>query len=90
LQSAKDHKNEAAECRILLILQGEKDRAFWRRLNWALGQPRGSSVRSIQVENADRSVTEFSTQPEIQSMIWEKYTANDITWQKKHQSAKVG
>jgi hypothetical protein len=35
-----------------------------------LGQQKGSSVRSVQVEQPDGSVIEQSTQAEVQSTIW--------------------
>lgn len=63
LQIAQDKRDEEAEQRILQIISGEHDKAFWRRLNWALGSKRGKSVRSIQVKDKDGQVTEFDTQP---------------------------
>jgi hypothetical protein len=70
LRAARDKQNEAAERRILQIIQGGKSRAFWRRLNWALGQRRGGSVSLVQVENEDGGVSEFNSQKEVQDAIW--------------------
>lgn len=72
LHAARDNQDENAERRILQIIKGEKERAFWRRLNWALGKHRGCSVRAIQVENQDGSISEYNTQSEVQHMIWDK------------------
>ena len=72
LHTARDKQDSAAERRILQIIKGERDRAFWRRLNWALGKRRGCSVRAIQVEHQDGTISEYDTQAEVQHMIWEK------------------
>ena len=72
LHEAKDRGDELAERRILQIIQGERDRAFWRRLNWALGKRQGSSVREVHVEEQDGSITEYSSQSDVQNIIWEK------------------
>ncbi|KAL7521202.1 hypothetical protein ACHAWX_005896 [Stephanocyclus meneghinianus] len=72
LHAARDRKDEDGERRILQIIKGEKDRAFWRKLNWALGQRRCSSVNSVQVAKLDGTIEEFTTQTEVQNTIWEK------------------
>jgi hypothetical protein len=72
LNEAKDRQDAIAERRILQIIQTERDKAFWRRLNWALGQRRGGSVQTVQVEEPDGSVIEATTQEEVQELIWEK------------------
>ena len=69
LHAAKDRQDADAKTRILQIMKGEKDRAFWRRLNWALGQHRGSSVSTVQVEGQDDHVIAYSTQAEVQTRI---------------------
>ena len=72
LQVAQDKQDEAAERRILQIIRREKDKAFWHRLNWALGSKGGTSVNSVQVEEDGSRVSEYNTQAEVQTMIWEK------------------
>ena len=72
LHEAKDKGDEVAERRILQIIQSERDRAFWRRLNWALGKRQGCSVRAVQVEEQDGTISEYTTQSEVQHIIWEK------------------
>ena len=37
LQTAKEKEDEEAERQILAIIQLEKDKSFWQRLNYALG-----------------------------------------------------
>jgi hypothetical protein len=39
LQDAKDAEDDAREKEILAIIQSEKDRSFWRRINYAMGKP---------------------------------------------------
>ncbi len=39
LDTAKEKEDKEAEKQILSIIQREKDRGFWRRLNYALGKP---------------------------------------------------
>eukprot|EP00804_Cyclotella_cryptica_P004495 CCRYP_017638-RA/>CCRYP_017638-RA protein AED:0.30 eAED:-0.69 QI:0/-1/0/1/-1/0/1/0/265 len=72
LQAAKDRHDEDGESRILQIIKGKKDRAFWRKLNWALGQRRGSSVNPVQITNSEGVVEDFNTQAAVQNAIWEK------------------
>ena len=52
LEAAQDQEDETAEQNILAIIKREKDKAFWRRLNYTLGKHvRGQSVRAVQVED---------------------------------------
>ena len=50
LEAAKEKEDEEAERQILAIIQREKDKSFWRRLNYALGKPRGGACFKVQVE----------------------------------------
>jgi hypothetical protein len=72
LHDAQDRKDAEAERHILQSIQAERDKAFWRRLNWALGKQRGGSVSVVQFERSDGSVTKASSQAEVQEMIWGK------------------
>jgi hypothetical protein len=67
---ARANQDEESERRILEIIQREKDRAYWRRLNYALGKKRGSSVSAVQLTDDEGNVTEFNTQAEVQNAIW--------------------
>ena len=41
-------------------------------LNEDLGKRRGCSVREVQVAEQDGTITEYTSQPEVQNIIWEK------------------
>ena len=41
LEVAKEKGDEEAEVRILAIIKGEKDRAYWRKLNFGMAKPQG-------------------------------------------------
>jgi len=70
LESAQEAGDDEAEKRILQIISRERDRAFWRRLNWALGAKRGNSVSAVQVEDGEGGIIEYTTQPEVQNALW--------------------
>ena len=72
LQVARDKDDELAAKNILAILQREKDRAFWRRINYVLGKHRGRSVSSVQVEDAEGGITEYTGQEAVQKAIWDE------------------
>jgi hypothetical protein len=72
LAAAQEKGDEEAERRILEIVQREKERAFWRRLNWALGKRRGSSVSSVQVTDEHGNMIELTTQSEVQEAIYDE------------------
>jgi hypothetical protein len=44
LSRARDKEDSVKEKEILEIIQREKDRSFWRRINWAMGKARNGSV----------------------------------------------
>jgi hypothetical protein len=43
LGAAKEREDKEAAWKILDIIQREKERGFWRRMNYALGKPRGGA-----------------------------------------------
>ena len=45
LSRARDMEDSAKEKEILEIIQREKDRSFWRRINWSMGKARNGSER---------------------------------------------
>jgi len=66
LEAAQDRADETAERNILAIIKQEKDEAFWRRLNYALGKHvRGQSVRAVQVEDGAVGVLDFNTKEAV-------------------------
>eukprot|EP00956_Cyclotella_meneghiniana_P029293 scaffold70426_cov59-Cyclotella_meneghiniana.AAC.4 len=70
LEVAQANSDDVAERRILDIIRREQDRSFWRRLNYALGKKRGSSVSAVQVKDKDGNITEYNSQQEVQDIIW--------------------
>jgi hypothetical protein len=72
LKEAKDAEDDQREKEILAIIQREKDRSFWRRLNYVMGKPRGGSVRRVLLkdENQEGVLTENVTQDTVQAAIF--------------------
>lgn len=70
LAVARVNEDAEAERRILEIIQREKDRAYWKRINYALGKKRSSSVSAVQVVDDEGNMTEYTTQTEVQNAIW--------------------
>ena len=71
LETAKEKEDEEAERQILAIIQREKDKSFWRRLNYALGKPRGGACFKVQVEQAEGTVEEICGKEDLHEAIWE-------------------
>ena len=71
IEATKDREDEDAGQKILAIIQREKDRSFWRRLNFAMGKHiQGCSVCKVQVEAGNGGVLEFDTQEGVQNAIF--------------------
>ncbi len=73
LQDAKDTKDDQREKEILAVIQREKDRSFWRRLNYVRGKPRGGSVRRVLMEDElqEGILTKNITQETVQAAIFD-------------------
>jgi hypothetical protein len=74
LNKAREREDEDREKEILAIIQREKDRSFWRRLNYVMGKPRTGSVRRVLVENGDQEgmlTEENTTQESVQQGIFD-------------------
>lgn len=53
------------------IIKREKDRSFWRRLNYTMGKPRSGSVWQVLVENdKNETLTEHVTQESVQEAVF--------------------
>ena len=52
LKRTRAKEDDGAEKKIMAIIQREKGRAFWCRLNYNLGKKTGRSIRSVQVEES--------------------------------------
>ena len=54
----------------MAILQREKNRSYWRRLNYSMAKQQGRSVRTVQTTDEDGRVTDHTTQQSVQDAIW--------------------
>ena len=72
LALAQDKKNRKAEEQILAIIQREKERAFWRRLNYTMGKRTGKSVTRVQVQQGDGTVREAATRSEVEGTLFQE------------------
>ena len=71
LARARDKEDSAKEKEILEIIQREKDRSFWRRINWSMGKARNGSVWRVLVENEEEgSLVEHVTRESIEEAIF--------------------
>jgi hypothetical protein len=71
LKAAQEQKDKAAEHQIHMLIKREKDRAFWRWLNFALGRHICSrSVWAVQVEDGVGGVLDFDTEEGVQEAIF--------------------
>ncbi len=63
LQTAWEMEDNSREKEILAVIQREKDRSFWRWINYGMGKARGGSVRRVLVESAEQEgvLTEHTT-----------------------------
>ena len=69
---AQDKGDDQAENMILAILQGEKDRAHWRRLNYEMRKSYGRSARVISEKIDDVNIVEYEGQKTVEEVIWSK------------------
>ncbi|KAL7450165.1 hypothetical protein ACHAWC_004513 [Mediolabrus comicus] len=54
------------------MIRRERDRAFWRKLNYKLGKSKkGGSIRTVQVMDEAGDVTEHDTQEAVENAIFE-------------------
>jgi hypothetical protein len=73
LQNSRETKDDQRKKEILAIIQREKDRSFWRRLNYVMGRPRGGSVHRVLVEDEhqEEMLTKNITQETVQAAIFD-------------------
>jgi hypothetical protein len=69
LNEAKEKEDEEAAWQILAIIQREKERRYWRRMNYALGKPRGGACFKVQVEGVDGTVTKYTGNDKLENVI---------------------
>jgi hypothetical protein len=70
LSAARAKGDKVAEQKILDIIKRERERAFWRRINYSMSKRSGCSVRMVQVEMEDGSVKEATGQDEVEQAIF--------------------
>jgi hypothetical protein len=72
LAQARDREDSEWEREILAIIQWERDRLFWHRLNYVMGKARSGSVRKVLIEDEDSgTLTEHATQESVQQTIFD-------------------
>ena len=69
LKVAQDEHNEEAEVQSLAIIQREKDRAYWRRLNYGMKKTRGRSTRIVSEASGDGAVREYEGQEGVKEAV---------------------
>ena len=67
---AKEMGDTKVENEILGIIKRERERAFWRRVKYAMKKQSGGSVRVVQVEDDEGELVEFTSQAEVHEAIW--------------------
>ena len=72
LNRDRENNNEDSEKNILAIIQREKDRSFWGRLNYSMGKSQGRSVQSVQIERDQGAIEESTTQKTVHEAIWDE------------------
>ncbi len=70
LTAAKEKDVEEAEKQILAIIQREKDRTFWRPINYILGKHSSRACFKVQVPQEDGGVILHTSQEDLQNAIW--------------------
>ena len=70
LKIAQDKSDEQAEKRILAILQGEKDRAHWRRMNYGMRKSYGRRAQVVSDKTDDGNIVEYEGQKTAEEAIW--------------------
>ena len=69
---SRDKGDEQAEKRVLDILQGEKDRAHWRRLNYGIRKSYGRSAPVVSEKTDDGNTVDYEGQKRVEEAIWYK------------------
>ena len=82
LNIAKNKGEEQLEKRILAIIQGEKDRAYWRRLNYGMRKSHGRSAWVVSEKTEE--------QKSVEEAIWSNIHDDRFIWQNRHQYTKIG
>ena len=69
---AREKEDSDKEHEILAIIKRERDKSFWRRLNYVMGKARSWSVRRVLIEDEDTgTLSEHATQESVQQAIFD-------------------
>ena len=71
MDAARQAGNDEAAWQILNIIAREKQRTFWRKIQFACGKKKGESSSTVQVEGRKDMVIEYTTQEGVQTAIFE-------------------
>ena len=72
LKTSQDKGDEQAEKRILAIIQGEKERAHWRRLNYGMRKSYSRSARVVTERTDDGNIVKYEGKKNVEEAIWSK------------------
>ena len=56
----------------MAIIQGEKERAHWRRLNYGMRKSYGLSARVVSDKTEDGNIVQYEGQKKVEEAIWSK------------------
>jgi hypothetical protein len=72
--AARDRGNDRKAREILDIIQRERDRSFWRKMNFSMGKKRGVPPRRVLVENPHQEgeLLEYDMQHTMQEAVFNK------------------
>ena len=72
VDAARQAGNDKAARQILNIIAREKQRSFWRKIQFACGKNNGGSpsTSTVKVEGRNNEVIEYTTQEGVQSAIF--------------------
>lgn len=72
LKKARRHHDDEAATRILAILHREKDKSYWRRLNWSMAKQKSRSARVVQIERKDGSTVNLEGQQNVETAMFDR------------------
>jgi hypothetical protein len=87
---AQECNDEEAFQKIGAIIQKEKQRSFWRRLNFVTGKKRTRSAMSVQVEEQSGLVSESTTKDTVEEAIFQEVHEKRYTMAKEEAPICIG
>ncbi len=83
MRLAQERNDEEAFQKIGAIIQKEKQRSFWQRLNFVTGKKRTRSTTSVQVEEQSELVSESTTKDTVEEAIFPEVHEKQYTMAKE-------